>query len=106
MYRTAPAPVIFPAFSALFLAVSHRARWGSPGSVFNGSRCKYTLISMNNTSVLQKTNGQFEKNKRSEARTSVLPEEATHFGDAVDKRIWTKYNTLLKRGVSFVDPRF
>ncbi len=31
---------------------------------------------------------------------------ASLFGDAVDKRIWTKYNTLLKRGVSFVDPRF
>lgn len=79
---------------------------GLPKKRFNGSRCKYTLISMNNTSVQQKTNGQFEKDKRSEARTSVLPEEATHFGDAVDKRIWTKYNTLLKRGVSFVDPRF
>ena len=73
---------------------------------FNGVRCKYTLISMNNTSVIQKPNGRFEKDKRSEARTSVLPEEATHFGDAVDKRIWTKYNHLLKGRTTFVMPRF
>jgi hypothetical protein len=73
---------------------------------FNGVRCKYTLISMNNTSVIQKPNGKFEKDKRSEARESVLPEEATHFGDAVDKRMWTKYGTLLKGRTSFVMPRF
>jgi len=72
---------------------------------FNGVRCKYTLISMNNTSVIQKQNGHFEKDKRSEARTSVLPEEATHFGDAVDKRIWTKYGVLLKGRTSFIMPR-
>lgn len=73
---------------------------------FNGMRCKCTLVSMNNTSVIQKTNGKFEKDKRSEARASVLPEEATHFGDAVDKRIWTKYGNLLKGRTTFVMPRF
>lgn len=77
-----------------------------PKKRFNGARCKYTLISMNNTSVIQKANGHFEKDKRSEARSSVLPEEATHFGDAVDKRIWTKYGTTLKVNSSFVDARF
>lgn len=76
-----------------------------PKKRFNGARCKYTLISMNNTSVTQKINGTFEKDKKSEARTSVLPEEATHFGDAVDKRIWTKYGQQLKKGSSFVSPR-
>jgi hypothetical protein len=76
-----------------------------PKKRFNGARCKYTLISMNNTSVTQKINGTFEKDKKSEARTSVLPEEATHFGDAVDKRIWTKYGPQLKKGSSFVSPR-
>jgi hypothetical protein len=73
---------------------------------FNAIQCKHTLISMNNTSVIQKPNGKFEKDKRSEARESVLPEEATHFGDAVDKRIWTKYGHLLKDRTSFVLPRF
>ena len=76
-----------------------------PKKRFNGARCKYTLISMNNTSVIQKTNGKFEKNKKSEAQSSVLPEEATHFGDAVDKRIWTKYGDKLRRESTFVDPR-
>jgi len=73
---------------------------------FNGTQCKYTLISMNNTSVITKPNGLFEKDKRSERKPSVLPEEATHFGDAVDKRIWTKYGSMLKKGSTFVNPRF
>ena len=67
-----------------------------PKKRFNGTNCKYTLISMNSTSVIKKPNSfKFEKDKRSEARSSVLPEEATHFGDAVDKRIWTKYGKHL-----------
>jgi hypothetical protein len=77
-----------------------------PKKRFNGARCKYTLISMNNTSVIQKSSGLFEKDKRSESRKSVLPEEATHFGDAVDKRIWTKYGKLLRKSHGFVNPRF
>lgn len=75
-----------------------------PVKRFNANRCKYTLISMNNTRVIEDSNGKFKKDKRSEARKSVLPEEATHFGDAVDKRIWTKYSHLLKRSYGFVDP--
>lgn len=71
---------------------------------FNGSRCKYTLLSMNNTRVIEDSSGKFKKDKRSESRKSVLPEEATHFGDAVDKRIWTKYGHLLKRSYGFVSP--
>lgn len=76
-----------------------------PKKRFNGTKCKYTLISMNNTSVFQKPNGMFEKDKRSEGKSSVLPEEATHFSDAVDKRIWTKYGSNLKIGGTFVNPR-
>lgn len=73
---------------------------------FNGMKCKYTLISMNNTSVVEKA-GKFEKDKRSERQGSgVLPEEATHFGDAVDKRIWTKYSQRLKHYSTFVSARF
>lgn len=76
-----------------------------PKVIFNGRNCKFTLISMNNTSV-REANGKFEKDKRSEQRKSVLPEEATHFGDAVDKRIWTKYHSRLRRSTTFVSPRF
>jgi hypothetical protein len=71
---------------------------------FNGSKCKYTLISMNNTRVIDK-DGKFAKDKSSERSSSILPEEATHFGDAVDKRIWTKYGSLLTNRSTFVDPR-
>lgn len=71
---------------------------------FNGSKCKYTLISMNNTRVIDK-DGKFTKDKSSERSNSILPEEATHFGDAVDKRIWTKYGQLLINRSTFVDVR-
>lgn len=76
-----------------------------PNIRFNGNKCKYTLVSMNNTRVVDK-NGKFEKDKSSERKSSVLPEEATHFGDAVDKKIWTKYHNLLnKRSSVFVPTR-
>ena len=76
-----------------------------PKVVFNGKNCKYTLISMNNTKVIER-NGRFDKDKNSERNNKILPEEATHFSDAVDKRIWTKYGNLLNSKSSvFVDPR-
>ena len=40
---------------------------------FNASRCKYILISMNNTRVRTNTQGKFEKDKRSERNESLLP---------------------------------
>lgn len=76
-----------------------------PKWIINGRNCKYTLISMNNTRVIDK-DGKFEKDKSSERKDSILPEEATHFGDAVDKRIWTKYGDRLYQSTStFVSPR-
>lgn len=76
-----------------------------PKVIFNGKNCKYTLISMNNTKVIER-NGKFDKDKSSETSKKVLPEEATHFSDSADKRIWTKYSgTLHKYQSSFVNPR-
>jgi len=76
-----------------------------PIVIFNGKKCKYSLISMNNTKVIER-NGKFQKDKSSERSKKILPEEATHFSDAVDKRIWTKYGELLLRyQSSFVDAR-
>jgi len=75
-----------------------------PKVIFNGKNCTYTLISMNNTKVLDK-NGKFEKDKTSERKKKILAEEATHFSDAVDKRIWTKYGDKLRKTSTFVDPR-
>lgn len=71
---------------------------------FNATKCKYILISMNNTRVRQSM-GKFEKDKRAERNDSILPEEATHFGDVVDKRIWTKYGDILTNRSSFVEAR-
>lgn len=73
----------------------------------NGGRCKYTLISMNNA-MLHEVNGQLKKDKSSERRGSgVLPEEATHFSDAVDKILWTKYgNKIINKGGDFIPLRF
>lgn len=76
-----------------------------PKKRFNGSKCKYTLISMNNTRVMEDSSGKFAKDKKSERNQSILPEEATHFGDAVDKRVWIKYGHLILKRYSFVDAR-
>ena len=76
-----------------------------PKFIINGRKCKYTLISMNNTKVIDK-DGKLEKDKSSERKETILPEEATHFGDAVDKRIWTKYGHLLNLNhTTFISPR-
>jgi hypothetical protein len=76
-----------------------------PTVIFNGKKCKYTLISMNNTKVMERK-GKFQKDKSSERSKKILPEEATHFSDAIDKRVWTKYGELLLRYQStFVDSR-
>ncbi|NQT76433.1 MAG: hypothetical protein HQ565_01880 [Bacteroidetes bacterium] len=72
---------------------------------FNGNKCKFLLTSLNNTQVIEKDN-KFKKDKRSEDVSSgVLPEEATHFGDAADKKIWIKYGDRLQRFSSFVPAR-
>jgi hypothetical protein len=51
--------------------------------------------------------GKLQKDKSSERKSSgVLPEEATHFSDAADKIVWTKYGEKLKdKGGSFVPAR-
>ena len=77
-----------------------------PKVIFNGKNCKYTLISMNNTKVIER-NGKFDKDKNSERSKKILPEEATHFSDAADKRIWTKYGKSLytRSSGTYVEPR-
>lgn len=73
---------------------------------FNASKCKYTLISMNNA-MLKDADGKLVKDKSSERKTSgVLPEEATHFSDAADKIVWTKYGSMIKPSSSFIPYRF
>jgi hypothetical protein len=57
----------------------------------NGNNCKYTIIAMNNTRVIEKDN-EFKKDKTSEGNKSIPQEEATHSTDSVDKIIWVKYN--------------
>jgi len=64
---------------------------------FNGDKCRYTLISMNNA-MIKDVDGQLKKDKSSERKSSgVLPEEATHFSDAADKIVWTKFGGELKK---------
>lgn len=72
----------------------------------NGVKCRYTLISMNNA-MLKEYDGQLKKDKSSERQGSgVLPEEATHFSDAVDKILWTKYGKhITKAGCDYVPVR-
>lgn len=61
-------------------------------------------LSPGNTKVIERR-GKFDKDKSSERSKKILPEEATHFSDAADKRIWTKYGDKLYRRSTFVNPR-
>jgi hypothetical protein len=74
--------------------------------IFNGKKDSYSLISMNNAKVIERSS-KFDKDKGSERSKKILPEEATHFSDAVDKRIWTKYGKTLYTRASgtYVEPR-
>ncbi|MDB4583454.1 hypothetical protein N9164_09900 [Draconibacterium sp.] len=77
-----------------------------PNVIFNGKNRKYTIISMNNTKVIERR-GKFDKDKSAERSKKILPEEATHFSDAADKRLWTKYGSLVSgKSTTFVNPRF
>ncbi len=76
-----------------------------PKVIFNGKNCKYTLISMNNTRVIER-NGKFDKDKNSERNDKILTEQATHISDSADKRIWTIYGkTLYSHSSTYVEPR-
>lgn len=75
-----------------------------PVKRFNATKCKHILVSMQNTRV-RNSCGRFEKDKSSERNDSILPEDATHFGDVVDKRVWTKYGDLLRQNDFFVSAR-
>lgn len=62
----------------------------------NGNNCKNTIISLNNTRVIEKDN-RFSKDKGSERLNSgVLPEHATHFSDTFDKIVWVRYHAYAK----------
>lgn len=71
---------------------------------FNASKCKHIILSMNNTRI-KESMGKFSKDKSSERNGSIAPEDATHFGDVVDKRVWTKYGHLLRNSYDFVPNR-
>lgn len=63
---------------------------------FNGDKCRYTLISMNNA-MIKDVDGQLKKDKSSERKSSgILQEEATHFSDAADKILWTKFGKSIQ----------
>ena len=64
---------------------------------FNGDKCRYTLISMNNA-MIKDVDGQLKKDKSSERKSSgILQEEATHFSDAADKIIWCKFGKTIQK---------
>ncbi|MDL2309440.1 hypothetical protein LJC53_07660, partial [Bacteroidales bacterium OttesenSCG-928-C03] len=73
---------------------------------FNGDKCRYTLISMNNA-MIKDVDGKLQKDKSSERKSSgILQEEATHFSDAADKILWCKFgNRIQKRRGGYIPVR-
>lgn len=89
----------------LWSAIAAEKEMHYPIKRFNATKCKHIILSMNNTR-LKESQGKFAKDKSSERNNSIAPEDATHFGDVVDKRVWTKYGSLLKKRHLFVDANF
>ncbi len=89
------------------LATGHRDRflfWGIsfqetetrlPIHRFNSTNCKYLIVSINNTGLIQGRKGE-EKDKRPEKNKKVAQEEAPHFSDAMDTIGYGKYGERLK----------
>ena len=71
----------------------------------NKDKCKNLIASMNNTRVVQKDN-KFAKDKSSEHNKHLSQEQATHFGDCLDKYLWTRFGSLLKNKSTFVSAKF
>ena len=73
------------------------------------SKCLHPCITflLTNDATINDMDGQLKKDKSSERKTSgVLPEETTHFSDAANKIVWTKFGGGLKdKGGSFVPAR-
>jgi hypothetical protein len=63
----------------------------------NSINCKHLWVSMTNSPVKTNRDGTDTKDKSSENRNSnVLPQHATHFGDAVDSIVWSLFARLLR----------
>ena len=47
--------------------------------------------------MIKDVDGRLKKDESSEHKSSgVLPEKVTHFSDAADKIVWTKFGGVLK----------
>lgn len=89
--------------SSMILAETKRDKF--PALRINGDKCKALIGSMNNTKVVMDSSSKFKKDKSSEKNRNLPQEQATHFGDCLDKYLWTKYGHLLKSKHSFVSAR-
>lgn len=70
----------------------------------NSDKCKPLLGSMRNTRVVQK-DGKFAKDKSSEHNKNLPQDQATHFGDCLDKYLWTMYGDRLRNRGTFIAAR-
>lgn len=73
-----------------------------PVPLFSMPNCKYLVLSIRLSGVVQGKNG-FEKDKRPEKNQSIAQEETTHQTDAMDTLYYAKYIAMLRRDSQFVD---
>lgn len=64
----------------------------------NRERCKYLVLSINNTGTKQTKNG-FGKDKSSELKENFPAEESTHYAEGLDMMIWG----ILESNLSFIE---
>lgn len=68
----------------------------SPSLSFNYTNAKHSITSMLGAPA-KEVNGEIKKDKTSERKSSVNPEDATDFSDAEDVYFYTKYAHLLNK---------
>lgn len=64
---------------------------------FNQYNCKETIISIEQTKILEK-DGIVKKDKRNEAKDNIDQSETTHFSDALDIASWDLFSPALGSG--------
>lgn len=63
----------------------------------NRERCKFLIISMNNTQTVNRGRG-FRKDKTTELKKNYPAEESSHYSEALDMMVWG----ILESGLNFV----
>lgn len=86
----------------IFFAIMHNNNDNRlPALTYNKTHCKYLIMSIENAGAIQKEKG-IGKDKREEQKKNAIDEETTHFSDAHDTLVYSKFHSRLDNVGYFV----